>query len=238
MSYTHCFKHVHAIIIVTSFFIIGCKDTTPQHSSDGYKSIFDGSTLNGWKGDTSHWRVENNTIVGEVTADNPLKTNTFLIYDESQPSDFELKAEFKITPSGNSGIQYRSEEVDSVPFGLKGYQADIDGKNVYTGLNYEERGRGFLAKRGENAVMETGKPPQITSMIAHPDSLKALIKEGWNEMHIVARGNRLRHFINGALMSDVTDNDSSLRKMNGVIGLQAHVGPPMKVEYRNIRIKE
>lgn len=224
------------IIVYAMQFFSNC--TTAQHSKGDFKTIFDGSSLDGWKGDTSVWRVDNGVLVGEVTAEKPLKSNTFLIYDEAQPADFELKADFKITESGNSGIQYRSEIFENMPFTLKGYQADIDGNNVYTGQNYEERGRGFLAKRGENAVLESGKDPQIVSMIGSPDSLKSLIKkEDWNEIHIIARGNHLQHYINGVLMSDVTDNDAALRKTSGIIGLQAHTGPAMKVEYRNIRLK-
>jgi hypothetical protein len=238
MQYKHDFSLKHSIIILASVFTFSC-NTTAQHSDGDFKNIFDGTSLKGWKGDTAYWKAENNSITGEVTAARPLKTNTFLIYDGSQPSDFELKADFRITASGNSGIQYRSQLVDSVPFGLKGYQADIDGNNVYTGQNYEERGRGFLAKRGENAILESGKPPMISSMIADPDSLKSLIKqEDWNEIHIISKGNRMRHFINGVLMSDVTDNDAAERKMKGLLGFQVHVGPPMKVEYRNIRLKE
>lgn len=219
-------------------FAFAVSHTTAQHSRDGFKNMFDGKSLSGWKGDPAVWRYENNMIIGETTAAHPIKSNTFLIYEKEQPSNFELVAEFRITAVGNSGIQYRSSLVDSLPFTLKGYQADIDGKNVYTGQNYEERGRGFLAKRGESALLEKGKDPQITSMIGNPDSLKTRIKEeGWNEIRIIAKGNRLRHFINGILMSDVTDNDGSMRKMKGLIGFQVHAGPPMKVEYRNVRIK-
>jgi hypothetical protein len=200
--------------------------------------MFDGKTLDGWKGDKMVWRVENGVIIGETTPEHLIKSNTFLIYEKEQPADFELTAEFKISAEGNSGIQYRSSSVDSIPFTLKGYQADIDGGNVYTGQNYEERGRGFLAKRGETVVLEKEQQPKITSMIANPDSLKSFIKNGdWNEIKIVAKGNRLTHFINGKLMSDVTDNDTDLRKMDGLIGFQVHAGPPMKVEYRNVKIK-
>lgn len=210
---------------------------TAQHREASFKKIFDGKTLKDWKGDPTYWRVENNTIVGQTTPEKPLTTNTFLIYDNGQPGDFEFKAEFKISAQGNSGVQYRSEMVEGIPFALKGYQADIDGDNVYTGQNYEERGRGFLAKRGEEAVLETGKEPRIVAKIADPDSLKSLIKkEGWNEIRIVVKGNHLRHYINGVLMSDVTDNDTAARKMKGLIGLQVHAGHPMKVEYRNLRI--
>jgi hypothetical protein len=236
-------KHPYSIfsilIVLFSFVVISCDSTTTaQRSEDGFNSMFNGKTLDGWKGDTMVWRVEDGAIVGETTTQHPITSNTFLIYEKDQPSDFELVADFKISDGGNSGIQYRSSTVDSIPFTLKGYQADIDGGNVYTGQNYEERGRGFLAKRGENAVLEKGQQPKITSMIANADSLKSLIKTGdWNEIKIVAKGNHLRHYINGSLMSDVTDNDSDLRKMRGLIGFQVHAGPPMKVEYRNIKIK-
>jgi hypothetical protein len=234
-------KHRNSIfsilVLCVSSLVTSCDSTTAQHSQDEFKNLFDGKSLDGWKGDKIVWRAENNAIVGETTAEHPIKSNTFLIYEKDQPSDFELVAEFKISDGGNSGIQYRSSTVDSIPFTLRGYQADIDGGNVYTGQNYEERGRGFLAKRGETAVLEKDQQPRITS-IANADSLKSLIKSGgWNEIHIIAKGNRLRHFINGNLMSDVTDNDAALRKMKGLIGFQVHAGPPMKVEYRNIKIK-
>jgi hypothetical protein len=235
------------MMAATKFFVISCLYiflsltqslcTTGQQKGE-FKKIFDGVSLKGWIGDTTYWKAQNNTIVGETTAENPLKANTFLIYDREQPGDFELKAEFRISSPGNSGVQYRSELVPGFQYALKGYQADIDGDNVYTGQNYEERGRGFLAKRGEIAVLESGKQPQIIAMIANPDSLKSLInKEAWNEIYIIAKGKRLRHYVNGKLMSEVTDNDAIAQKQKGIIGLQIHSGPPMKVEFRNIRLK-
>lgn len=233
-------KKLHGIkIALAAIAMLSVNTITAQHSSDGFKKIFDGKTLQGWEGDTAHWHVKNGTIVAEMKDPHELKANTFLIWSGGKPGDFEFKAEFRITKVGNSGVQYRSEPVENVPFGLKGYQADIDGDNVYTGQNYEERGRGFLAKRGEKVVLENGKEPKVTSMIANGDSLKAFIKqEGWNQIRIVAKGNHLMHYINGKLMSDVTDNDTEKRKANGLIGLQAHAGFIMKVEYRNIFIKE
>ena len=230
--------HYTNIIFAGLLFASFSNCVTAQHSEEGFKRIFDGTSLTGWKGDPSVWKVVDGVITGETTAEHPIRSNTFLIYEKEQPGDFELVAEFRISDAGNSGIQYRSTTVDSIPFTLKGYQADIDGGNVYTGQNYEERGRGFLAKRGEVAVLEVDKQPQITSMIAKPDSLKSLIfPADWNEIRIVAKGNSLRHFINGNLMSDVTDNDGKQRKLKGLIGFQLHAGPPMKVEYRKIRIK-
>ena len=65
-----------------------------------------------------------------------------------------------------------------------------------------------------------------------------IIKQDWNTFHLVIKGNRLQHYINDVLMSDVTDNDLVNGKSKGILGVQVHVGPPMKVQYRNLRIKE
>ncbi|HEX5081926.1 MAG TPA: DUF1080 domain-containing protein, partial [Blastocatellia bacterium] len=107
----------------------------------GFEAIFDGKTLNGWDGNPAFWRVESETIIGETTAEKPLKANTFLVWRAGQPKDFELKLEYRIN-STNSGVQYRSVELPEVgKWVLKGYQADIDFQNTYTGQLYEERGR-------------------------------------------------------------------------------------------------
>jgi hypothetical protein len=210
-----------------------------QKNKDGFKKIFDGKTMKNWEADTSHWRIENGTFVGEVTKEKQLKSNTFLIYRGDTPGDFEFKAEYRISPEGNSGVQYRSEMVENVPFGLKGYQADIDGANRYTGQNYEERGRGFLAMRGEQSVLKEGQKPTITGSVGNSDELKAKIKkDDWNQIHIIAKGNHILHYINGVLMSETTDEDASKRKMSGLIGLQVHVMPKMTVEYRELYLKK
>ena len=109
-------------------------------------SIFDGQTLNGWDGDPAYWRVENGAIAGETKPGASPKQNTFLIWRGGAPGDFELQAEYRLT-GGNSGIQYRSAELPDLRWGMKGYQADIDAAQQYTGQIYEERGRGFLALR-------------------------------------------------------------------------------------------
>jgi len=207
---------------------------------NGFIKLFDGKTLKGWEGDPVHWRVENGSIVGDVTPTTQLKTNTFLIWRGGTPADFELKASYRISDGGNSGIQYRSEQLKDLPFVLKGYQADIDGANRYTGLNYEERGRGFLAARGQKVVIETNQKPAVVGSLGSSDSLMSVIKKGdqWNEYHLIVKGNHMQHYINGVLMSEATDNDTVNRKSSGLIGLQAHVTPSMKVEFRNILLKK
>jgi len=137
-----------------------------------------------------------------------------------------------------SGVIYRSEEVANIPFALKGYQADIDGENVYTGQNYEERGRGFLAMRGQNTVINNSKDRFIIKTIGNSDSLKSKSKvDDWNEFHLIVKGNNMKHSINGILMSETTDNDASSNKLTGLIGLQVHVSMEMKVAYKKIQIK-
>ncbi len=203
----------------------------------GFESIFDGKSLKGWDGDPAFWRVENETIIGESTAEKPLKANTFLIWRGGQPKDFDLKLEYRIN-STNSGVQYRSVELpDAGKWVLKGYQADIDFQNTYTGQLYEERGRGFLAMRGQVTHLQPGKK-RVIANLSSGDELKSLIKvNDWNQLHIVARGNVLTHILNGYLMAEAIDDDATGRALGGLIGFQMHVGPPMKVEFRNIWLK-
>ncbi|MHA4894850.1 3-keto-disaccharide hydrolase [Pedobacter sp. PWIIR3] len=214
-----------------------CSPASAQQN--GFVKIFDGKTLNGWRGDLTHWKVENGSIVGEVTPSNQLKENTFLIWEGGTTENFELKIAYKISEGGNSGIQYRSEELTGAPFRLKGYQADIDGKNEYTGLNYEERGRGFIARRGESMVMDSlGKPDFAKSLGASDELAKSIKAKDWNEYHLIVRGNHMQHYINGVLMSEAVDNDLKNRKFSGLLGLQAHVTPEMRVEFKNIEFKK
>jgi len=196
-------------------------------------------------------------LIGEITPETLLKANTFIIYEDEQPSDFELKLDFKISENGNSGVNYRSDKLDTIPFALRGYQADIDGKNRYTGQNYEERKRTTLAYRGEKAEISSQENAEtegslranvknnawqnrkILASLGHIDSLKTKIKKtDWNEAHLIVKGNRMQHYINGILMSEVIDYDSINGKTSGKLGMQVHVGLPMKVQYRNIMLKE
>ncbi len=231
-----------AIILTMSMILsLSCESANSNKSLKDttiFITIFDGKTFNGWKGDTSVWHIENGCFVGEVTPMKQIQTNSFLIYTKSQAGDFEFKAQFKISNGGNSGVNYRSEELADIPYALKGYQADIDGENVYTGQNYEERGRGFLAMRGQNAVINNSTDPFIIKSIGNSDSLKSkIIVDDWNEIHLIVKGNNMKHYINGILMSETTDNDSSNSKLSGLIGLQVHVSKEMKVAYKNIQIK-
>jgi len=200
------------------------------------QAIFDGKSLAGWDGDPAFWRVENGAIVGETKPGLMPKQNTFLIWRDGAPGDFELDAEYRLT-GGNSGIQYRSSELPDIRWAMQGYQADIDAAQQYTGQIYEERGRGFLALRGQAARVEAGSKPVVLGSLGSEAEFKSAIHaQGWNLYQIVARGNILLQVLNGRVMSMLIDDDTTNRKMDGLIGIQLHIGEPMRIEVRNIRL--
>ena len=215
----------------------------PAGDEPGFKPIFDGKSLAGWDGDPKYWRVENGAMVGEITPETVIKSNTFITWQGGAPADFELKAEYRITSGGNSGINYRSVVVpDTVTpsnkFAMRGYQFDIDGGNRYTGQNYEEKGRLFHALRGQVTHIVGGQKPVLLSSLGDTAALAEFITKDWNSVHLIIRGNTLIHMLNGHVMCVVIDDDAPNRTMKGQIGVQVHVGPPMKVEYKNFRLKE
>jgi len=210
----------------------------------GFVPIFDGKTLDGWDGDPKYWRVENGCLVGEITPATIIQRNTFIIWRGGTPKDFELKVEYRISAQGNSGVNYRSVQLTDAKWSLAGYQADIDGPERnkpplrHTGQNYEERVRTFLARRGEMVHIDDTAKPKVIGSLGDSEALKAFINnDGWNELHIIIRGNNLTHILNGHVMSVVIDDDTKNRRFDGLIGVQVHVGPPMKIEYRNFRLK-
>ncbi|HEY4087454.1 MAG TPA: DUF1080 domain-containing protein [Bryobacteraceae bacterium] len=214
----------------------------PALAETGFQSLFDGKSLSGWDGDPDFWHVENGEIVGETKADHQPAQNTFLIWRGAKPGDFEFKMQYKLTGAqANSGLQYRSVELpDVAKWVLKGYQADIDVAQTYTGQLYEERGRTFLALRGQiSYIPEGGKPGSIGST-GDSNELKGFIHaDDWNDLHVIARGNTLIHLLNGHVMSVTIDDDKAGRKMDGVIGIQLHkTTAAMKMEVKNVRIKQ
>ncbi|MFN3189640.1 MAG: DUF1080 domain-containing protein [Aureliella sp.] len=237
---------------------------------DGFKSIFNGKDLSGWKGNPKLWSVEDGAITGTTTAEDPLKFNTFLVWQDGLVSNFELELDYRIGDEGNSGIQYRSTVFDEERFIVGGYQADIDASMKFAGINYEEKGRGILAQRGmQTTFSKDGK--KTSKKVGDAEELGAKIKKGeWNRYRIVADGPRVSHYINGELMSEVIDHqvgtaEQRLKKyakvsgtkvsaakrkeieagaakvgessQEGVLALQIHVGPVMKIQFKNIKIK-
>lgn len=222
-----------ALVSVASFAL----DARGDEGAGRAKSLFNGKDLYGWVGRSDLWSVERGAIVGRTTDEAPIDGNTFLIWEGGQPSDFELIAEFKID-SGNSGIQYRSEVLDEKKFVVGGYQADIDFSNRFAGIIYSERtGRGILAQRGEKVTIGKDGKKEI-ERFADATSLGAGIHPGkWNEFRIVADGNHLTQFINGAKVSELIDREADKAKQSGVIALQLHKGPAMVVSFKNLTLR-
>jgi len=232
----------------------GMRGAQPINFEDrtGFQPIFDG-TMKNWDGDPSIWKAEGNVLVGTRTEANPLKENTFVIWRGGEPADFELKVEYRMSAT-NSGIQFRSVHLPqgTAPYPnnpdakiagkwvLKGYQADIDFANQFTGMIYEERGRGFLMQRGQAVeIGPDGVSRQIGSLEMNADELESLIKAGdWNTVHLIARGNTIMNIVNGHVTAFLVDDDAKGRALKGLLGFQIHVGPPMKMEFRNIWLKQ
>lgn len=211
--------------------------------------LFNGTDLTGWEGNKDLWSVQDGAITG-ITPPDPadpkkgiIKHNTFLVWKGGTVGDFELSFQYRIE-KGNSGVQYRSKELAPGAFGpiISGYQADFEAGEKYSGILYEERGRGILALRGEKTVIKPGadgKKPVVEKAGATGDSaaIQASIKkEGWNDYKIVAKGNHVQHFINGMMTIDVTDEDAANAPKEGLLALQIHQGPPMKVQFKSFKL--
>lgn len=203
----------------------------------GFKSIFNGKTLDGWRGDRELWRLEDGAIVGESTAENPLKSNRFLVWDQGEIDDFILKLKFKIsgTERANSGVQIRSSEPEGGH--LVGYQLDIDRSGAYIGAVYSEKtGRGILAPRGKKVTIRA-KNDKLAEPICDPEEiLKNIDVDEWVDMEILAQGPHIQVKMNGVVTSELIDQSDQLVRQ-GLLGLQLHQGPPMKIQFKDIQLK-
>ncbi len=214
----------------------------------GEQQLFNGKDLTGWKGQPEFWSVKDGALTGQTTKETPVKENTFLIWD-GQVGDFDLTFKYKIVDKdgaaagfGNSGVQYRSKVVKPEYSVVAGYQADFEVGKTYSGILYEEKGRGILAKRGEKVVVHEGEAPnkpkiEVTGEVGKSDDIQAGIKPAdWNEYRVVAHGGHLQHFINGKQTVDVTD-ETAVGAKTGVLALQLHAGAPMTVQFKDIVLK-
>jgi hypothetical protein len=215
-----------------------------KEASAESKKIFNGKDLKGWNGSSDFWSVKDGAIVGQSTDAKPVSQNTFLIWTNGNPGNFELRLSYKIVPNNdkgfaNSGIQYRSKVLDESKFSVGGYQADFEAGSKYSGILYEEKmTRGIMAERGEKVTWNKDCKKEVTGSVGNSDEIQAAIKkEDWNDYVVIANGNHLQHFINGKLTADVTDDCADKRAIKGVIALQLHAGPPMTVMFKDIKLK-
>jgi len=186
--------------------------SAPQQKAVG-TPLFNGTDLSGWEGDTELWKVDDGMIIGDSPG---ISRNEFLattrLFD-----DFELTLEFRMHGGrGNSGIQFRSSRVQNSR-AMVGYQADL-GERFWGCLYDEHRRRKVLA----------AAPAELNDV---------LDKQGWNTYVIRAKGDRVTLSINGLTTVDYTEEDESIAKA-GVIALQIHSGPAMRIDFRNLQIRE
>ncbi|MBN2474146.1 MAG: DUF1080 domain-containing protein [Pirellulales bacterium] len=208
---------------------------------DGFVSLFNGKDLDGWDGDPRLWSVVDGAIRGQTTEENPAHGNTFCVWRGGKLKDFVLKIKFRIQ-NGNSGVQYRSREFDKWRIG--GYQAEVENNPGKVGFLYDEAGRGWMVNVGDFMSVERADGNVQKNVVGKVADVAALKEAGyykmqdWNEYTITARGNHLVHYLNGYPMIEMIDNDPEGRAMEGLLALQIHAGPPMVVEFKDIRLKQ
>jgi len=211
------------------------------------ESLFNGKDLAGWDGDPRLWSVRDGVIHGETTKENAAQGNTFLIWQGGEPGDFELRLSFRCNAANNSGIQYRSRRITDESaknkWVVRGYQHEIRNEHKLPnvpGFIYDEGGkRSRICQAGERATWEADGGKKVVDKLIDQDEFTKLMKiDDWNDVVIRAEGNHVRHWLNGRLTLDFTDNDPKLALAKGVIALQLHAGAPMWVEFRDIRLKK
>ncbi len=218
------------------------KPTAPPEPS-GMVQLFNGTDLSGWDGDLRLWSIQDGVVRGETTKENPAKGNTFLIWKGGTLGDFELRLSFRID-HGNSGIQYRAKhlpfnETDENKWVVSGYQAEVENTPGKVGFLYHEKGRGYLCNVGEKVVIGEDGKPQVVGSLGDKAAIGSTYKKSdWNDYVIIAKGNHIVHYLNGLQTVDVTDNDPKGSAASGILALQIHAGPPMVVEFKDVRLKQ
>ena len=207
-----------------------------------FTPIFDGVSLAGWEAipaeTSTAWTVKDGVIHGENLGGG----ESYLTYTKAQFGDFELKLEYRfLSQEANSGVQVRSKLPDEKSKRLRGYHADFGhvgiGHKVLGAWDWHGSSRGdTLVNRGKKVTIDREGKKTLTDLdnALKPSDVK---KRDWNEVHIVAKGDRLFFTINGKIASEVIDNDPKELIRRGYIGFQLHGGDDMIVQFKRIRVK-
>lgn len=235
------------IVVAPSWLLADDAATNAPAEPVGMRAIFNGRDLTGWDGDPRLWNVRDGAIRGETTAENPAKGNTFILWKDGKTKDFDLRLSFRCNATNNSGIQYRSKHIteDNVKnaWVVRGYQHEIRNElklPSVSGFIYDEGGsRGRLCLVGERATWTADGQQVADKPLIDQAGFEKLFKlDDWNDVVIVARGPKIRHYMNGKLIVDFTDSDPQRSLAEGILALQLHAGKPMWVEFKKIRIAE
>ncbi|MEZ5387479.1 MAG: sulfatase-like hydrolase/transferase [Prosthecobacter sp.] len=212
---------------------VASADNAAKPGKDGFASLFDGRSLRGWSGDPKYWSVKEGALTG--VTDGTLKMNHFITWEGSTIRNFELRMKVKVTAGGNSGLQYRGKSAPELGLDVvTGYQCDVVANTPeYNGMLYEEKGRRILSHTGEKVIVDPDGQPWVVGKMP----MKEFAPDEWHDYRVLAEGNHLRHWIDGHPTADLIDFDEKGRALEGVLAVQVHVGPAMKIQYKDIRIK-
>ena len=205
----------------------------PATPPDGFQAIFNGQDLSGWEGNSAYWSVKDGCLTG--VTDGSLKYNRFIVWRGGTLKNFELRVKVKVTPGGNSGLNYRSKaRPDLGEEVVTGYQCDVvPARANYNGMLYEERGRRILAHTGEKVIIDVTGQPWVVGELP----VKEFKPNEWHEYHVLVQGNHHQHWIDDHQTVEVIDLDEKNRAMEGILGVQVHVGPAMEIQYRDFFLK-
>jgi hypothetical protein len=223
------------IVFVLTFQAVAAEPAaSKKDAEEGFVSMFNGKDLTGWEGLPDRGDVRDGVIVCESTAAKPGDRTHYLYWKGAQPADFDMRCTFRVAGAANTGVQFRSQTRPN--FDTWGYQADVDSAGRYVGCFYQH-GRGLVAQRGQKVVIDAAGKKTITPLGDAAELLKVVKTGDWNELRLVADGSRMAYWLNGVLMCEVEDHEPKYALPNGVIALQMHKGPPMKAEFKNLRIR-
>ncbi len=200
---------------------------------EGFVPMFNGKDLTGWEGKPGGWWVEDGAITSESTAEKPCVKHHYLYWRGGKPADFVMRFKYRLV-GGNSGVQFRSEERPE--FDTWGYQADMEAGTEWTGCLFQHD-RGGVVMRGKQAIIAEDGTRQETEFAPSSELQQAVKQDDWNDYEIIAQGSRVVLSINGKRMCEVDDRDAKWACKGGIIALQMHPGPPMKVQFKDLRIK-
>ena len=201
---------------------------------DGFVPMFNGKDLSSWEGSPGWWLASNGILTAESTPEKPCKGSHYLYWKGGEPPDFDLRCSWRLTGNANSGVQFRSDTRPN--WDTWGFQADMDSAGAYVGALYHHA-RGLVAQRGEKVVIDESGKKTVTKF-AESEALLKIIKKGeWNTYRVLADGPKMTLWINDVLMCEAEVHDAKMKAPKNVISLQMHQGPPMKAEFKDLRIR-
>lgn len=223
------------VLLTTS--ILPADETETQAE---FVSMFDGESLTGWDVTPDDarqaWSVRDGMIVGEGTA-----RRSYLVYENRDIADFELKLSYRLPGEGNSGISIRAVKDPTGRRGFQSYHADLGhvgiGEHILGAWDFHTPGRKeHGCYRGKRLVIDRDDRPTYTEIV-NPLTVNDIRSGDWNDVHVIARGNRFTFRINGKLSSEFVEHLPPERRLQrGMIQLQLH-DPGMVVQFRDLQIR-